>query len=199
MPNENKFLLKEYEMCYEQLRFYDSRNSSLLRYLFTLTSAVATAQFAIYKINKSFDDFFFVCQAFLSVVVLIASILLYMMMLQNRLYFVFIARQINAIRKFLLENSSPEFTENQLYTSTNFPALKPRSVHTFQLIGASSLCGLYSGSFIFSIVNSTQICNSSLLISTIVSLVVTLVFSLGGAGYLSKMGNKSADKAIHGQ
>jgi hypothetical protein len=45
----NEFLHKEYELCFEQLRFYDERQSNLLKFLFTLTSAVATAQFALYK------------------------------------------------------------------------------------------------------------------------------------------------------
>jgi hypothetical protein len=130
MADANQFLLKEYEMCFEQLRFYDSRSNDLLKYLFTLTSAVATALFAIYKLNQSFDDLFYALQAFLSVVVLIAALLLFLAMLQNRLYFVYTARQINAIRGYLLTTDSPQFKNNQLYTSTTFPALKPLSVHT---------------------------------------------------------------------
>ena len=43
----HEYLLKEYELCFEQLRFYDQRQESLLKYAITLTSAIATAQFAI--------------------------------------------------------------------------------------------------------------------------------------------------------
>jgi hypothetical protein len=173
-------------MCFEQLRFYDSRSSDLLKYLFTLTSSVAAAQFAIYKINQSFDERFYACQAFLSIVVFIASLLLFMTMLQNRLYFVFTARQINAIRGFLLRTDSPAFSDNQLYTSTDFPALKPSSVHTFHLIGAAMLCGLYAGSFLYGVFSSFQINNCAFFWAIVTFLLVSIVSSVGGAIYLCK-------------
>jgi hypothetical protein len=199
MADENQFLLKEYEMCFEQLRFYDSRSSDLLKYLFTLTSAVATAQFAIYKINQSFDERFYACQAFLSVVVFVASLLLFMSMLQNRLYFVFTARQINAIRGFLLRIDSPGFTDNQLYTTTDFPALKPSSVHTFHLIGAAMLCGLYAGSFVYGVLSSLQVKNAAFIWAIACFVLVSTVSIVGGAIYLGKLGTKTADTAIHGK
>lgn len=93
----NEYLLKEYEQCYIQLRYYDDRHSSILKYLFSLTGAVATAQFAIYKFVQAPTQGFFACQAFLSLIVFIATLLLYLAMLQNRLYFVYIARQLNAL------------------------------------------------------------------------------------------------------
>jgi len=85
----NEFLHKEYELNYEQLRFYDSRQESIFLYLFTLTSSVAAAQFAIYKFFSGATQEFYKCHLFLSVVVFIATVLLYLSMLQNRLYFVF--------------------------------------------------------------------------------------------------------------
>jgi hypothetical protein len=197
MANTNQFLLKEYEMCFEQLRFYDSRSNDLLKYLFTLTSSVATAQFAIYKLNQSFDDHFFLLQTFLSVVVFIASLLLFMAMLQNRLYFTYMARQINAIRGYLLLFDSPEFKNNQLYTSTTFSALKPSSVHTFQLIGAAMLCGLYAASFTYGVFNIAQQSKVASLWAFLTFLLVSLVTSIGGAIYLAKTGSKTADNAIH--
>jgi hypothetical protein len=108
MPSE--FLLKEYDLCFEQLRFYDARQEELLKYLFTLTSATAAAQFAVLQFLTKPCTAFFAAQGFLFSVVFTASVLLYLMMLQNRLYFVFIARQINAIRKqccSLKRQSSP--------------------------------------------------------------------------------------------
>lgn len=147
----NDFLYKEYELNYEQLRFYDSRQESIFQYLFTLASSAAAAQFAIYQFTKTATQGFYLCSVFLAGMVFIASLLLYAGMLQNRLYFVFTARQLNAIRGYLLKNDAPEFKDNQLYTSTNFPALKLSSVHTFQLVGAaliSSAFGCAGGVFI---------------------------------------------------
>ncbi len=45
--SEPSFLDTEYQMCFEQLRYYDTRQEELLKYLFTVTSATATAQFAV--------------------------------------------------------------------------------------------------------------------------------------------------------
>ena len=67
----NEFLYKEYELNYEQQRFYDTRHANIFQYLFTLTSSVAVAQFAIYKFFQSPTLAFFKCHLFLSVVVFV--------------------------------------------------------------------------------------------------------------------------------
>jgi len=49
----NEYLIKEYELCFEQLRFYDERHEKILTYTFNLTAAAATARFARGKARKS--------------------------------------------------------------------------------------------------------------------------------------------------
>ncbi len=198
MGEDNQFLLKEYELCFAQLKFYDDRSSNLLKYLFTLTASVATAQFAIYKLIQAFDHKFYIFQSFLSLIVFIAAILVFFAMLQNRLYFVYTAKQINAIRGHMLNNCTPSFVDNQLYTSTDFPALKPLSLHTIQFIGASMLCGMYASSLAFGLLNYYQKEGNLLCITTLVLVSVTVALSLIGSIYLIKTGNKSADHGIHG-
>ncbi len=193
----NEYLHKEYELCFGQLRFYDERHSNILKYTFSLTSAVATAQFAIYKFLQGPTVWFFYCQLFLSVIVFIATLLLYMAMLQNRLYFVFIARQLNAIRGFLMQTEAAEFKNNQLYTSTDFPALKPSSVHTFELIGAALISSLFAGLSCFSL-NPAMGEKPCLTATVIVFLIVVAAEIIGGIIYLSDSGKGGADEVIHG-
>ena len=192
----NIFLHKEYELCFEQLRFYDERQTNLLKYLFTLTSTVAAAQFALYKLFNSPTYEFFLCLAFLSIVVATGSLLIFLSMLQNRLYFVFMARQINAIRGYLMEHEAPRFKENQLYTKTDFSAIKPFSVHTYKLVGAAFITALFAGSSSYAIFqligNSSKWCSV-----TILSLCIFLGLAIGGYFYLKIQGAKSADQAIH--
>lgn len=128
----NSFLHKEYELCFGQLRFYDERQTNLLKYLFSITSTVAAAQFALYKLFNSPTHEFFLCLLFLSTIVFTGALLIFMSMLQNRLYFVYMARQINAIRGHLMKHEAPLFQENQLYTKTDFSAIKPFSIHTYK-------------------------------------------------------------------
>lgn len=194
---KNTFLLKEYELCFEQLRFYDNRGSTLLKYLFTLTTSVATAQFAIYKLTKSFDANYFGCLSFLSLIVFISSLLLFMAMVQNRLYFVQIARQINSIRGFFANINPDDGFNNQLYTSTDFEAFKMKSVHTFQIIGAAILCGLYAGSFVFAILKDSALLMSITVWAIITTCLVILICSISAFLYLSIAGKKEADDAIH--
>lgn len=193
----NSFLEKEYEMCFEQIRFYDERQNELLKYLFTLTSAVAAGQFAIYKVLGSESREFFLCLAFLSGVVFVATILIYLSMLQNRLYFVFTARQINAIRGFCLAQDAPDFKGNQLYTSTDFRAIKPFSVHTYFLLGTSFLSSAFGALAVYSAfcLWSQSRCILIGVLSFVVLLLATL---LGGYFYLRLRGSQSADEAIHG-
>lgn len=194
----DNFLNKEYELSYEQLRYYDDRHTNMMKYLFTLTSSVATAQFAIYKLTQGFTQGFFAFQAFLSAVVFIATVLLYLAMLRNRLYFVYMVRQVNAIRKYLLETEAKEFQNNQLYTATDVPALKLLSVHTFQMLGAAILSSLFAGILTYSI-NPAFGKDSSFTVSYIVFVVVVIIEVVGGILYLSSIKGKSADQAIHGQ
>jgi len=194
----NEYLMKEYELCFEQLRFYDERHSNILKYLFSLTSAVATAQFAIYKLFKGATHGFFTCQAFLSIVVFIATLLLFLSMLQNRLYFVYIARQLNAIRGYLMETEAKGFLNNQLYTSADFPALKPSSVHSFQLLGAALISSMFAGLSVYAI-GAALVNETDTFTAIIVFFVVCIAEIGGGIKYLANSGGRDADHAIHGR
>ncbi len=193
----NEYLMKEYELCFEQLRFYDTRHDSILKYLLSLTSAVATAQFAIYKLLHGLTVNFFLCQAFLSFIVFIATILLYIALLQNRLYFVYVARQLNAIRGFLMQTEASNFNNNQLYTATDVSAIKPASVHSLQLLGATLLSSLFAGVTYFAMYAALWE-EKKYCIAVIVTIVVALIEIGGGIKYLKKSDTMSADEIIHG-
>jgi hypothetical protein len=194
--SEPSFLDTEYQVCFEQLRYYDTRQEELLKYLFTVTSATATAQFAVLQFLTKPSALFYGAQGFLFSVVFMASVLLYLMMLQNRLYFVFIARQINAIRKHKLKTEVPEFTDNQLYTSTSFSAFKLSSVHTMQMLGAALISALFAAVSTYGILHTLG-SEGTITASMLVCITVALTEIIGGAVYLKQASKKKADKAIH--
>lgn len=194
----NEYLLKEYEIGFDQLRFYDERENNILKYLVSLTTAVATAQFAIFKYLQGVNESFFLCQLFLSVIVFIATLLFYLAMLQNRLYFVYTARQLNAIRGFLMKKEAPRFKDNQLYTAANFSALNPFSVHTFQLLCAVILSALFAGLSAFAFSNAV-FCSSKKIAIAAVVLITAGVEIVGGIMFLSAKSKMNADEAIHGK
>lgn len=109
MSGSQDFLHIEYSSCHEQLRYYDTRHTEILKYLFAITSSVATALAALYKYFQGFSNDYMQYATSITLVVFVATLLLYLGMLQNRLYFVFTAKQINAIRGFLLRTEAPGF------------------------------------------------------------------------------------------
>jgi hypothetical protein len=118
-------------------------------------------------------------------------------MLQNRLYFIFTARQLNAIRGFLLERGVPEFKKNQLYISTDVSAIKPFSMHTFQVIGSAIISSMFSAAAVYA---SLPIMNVKPKMSwpLLAFVLVALVEIYYGYNYLRKRSKMTADKAIHG-
>jgi hypothetical protein len=196
---QDEFLLKEYELCFEQQRFYDTRQATTLKFLFSLTASVATAQFAILKFVGNASDKYYLTQAFLSVVVFIASVLLVMIMVQNRLYFVYATRQLNAIRAHFLDTQTGKFRDNQLWTSTDFPAVKPHSVHMYQLRGAVFMSSLFAGSTAFAFCAEWTDNNTcaQLIIAVCAVLGVTFVEERWANGYLRRKSAQSADEAVH--
>jgi hypothetical protein len=192
----NEYLFKEYELCFQQLRFYDERQESLLKYLCTLTASIATAEFAIYQFLHGATLAFFRCESFLSGLVFFATVLLFSANLQNRLYFVLVARQINALRAHLMEAAGDGFTKNQLYTSTSFPALKPLSVHTLLLVSTALISALFAGASIYGLLSASPY---GPVAGTCTAAVVLVAEAGGGIAYLMSCGKKSADHAIHHQ
>ena len=180
----------------DPLRFYDQRHENILMYTFSLTAAAATAQFAIYKILNGASVIFFKFAATLSGLVFVATLLLYMALLQNRLYFVYAARQLNAIRGYMMEAEAKGFKNNQMYTSFDFPALKSFSVHTFTLIGVALISSLFAGGCAYAIAPALGHAGC-LAIGIETGVVVFVAEAIGGIQYLLSAGKKPADQVIH--
>jgi hypothetical protein len=192
------FLFKEYEMCFEQLRFYDTRQDELLKYMFTLTSAAAAAQFAVLQFLGKPSAIFFGAQGLFCLVVFIATLLMYLMMLQNRLYFVFVTRQLNAVRKHLLETNAPAFVDNRMWLASDFPAFKWGSIHTFQMVGAVVISALFAAAAVFGCLRAAS-CGCASAAAAIIFIFVGISEALGGALLLQRKGAQTADVATHGK
>lgn len=192
---KHEFLYKEYEQCFIQLRYYDDRQLSLLRNLFALTIVAVGAQFAVYKTAGISGETFYLCASLLGTVLLAAAVLAHIALVQNRLYFVFVARQINAIRKFLLTEESTNFRENQLYTATNFPAAKIFSLHSYTLFCSSLLAAMFAASLAYGLSNLIYGKTSAVIVDLAFFLSLGALL-LGGFFYLRHSGAKPADVHI---
>ncbi len=134
--NENvlRFLLEEFNQCFAHMRHYDNIKLSLIKFIFSFYSVIATLSFTLeryfyYEHNtKSVDMFLgiiFVSTFFMGFVIII-------MLIQNRKYFIRVARQVNSIRGTFLgmANEVGLTFENFLDADASKPvALNIRSTH----------------------------------------------------------------------
>ena len=97
-----------------------------------------------------------------------------------------------------MDTEAEGFTDNQLYTNTDFPALKPSSVHSFQLLGAALISAMFAALSAYATCKALA-SGSSLSSAVLVGLVVAGVEIGGGIKYLSGVGRKTADHAVHGK
>lgn len=195
---ENQFLYKEYEECLNQSRFYDDRHSNFVKYVATISSSVGAILLALLRLYKDDIGSFLFAQSFICLIVFVCVFVILLCMIRNRLYSTFVFRQVNAIRKFLLQIDCPEFKDNQMYLSTNFPAFKFFSTQTLMIFGIAFVSSIYLAASAFSLSkllgadNCLQIAVWTLMLGLALELFFLWL-------YISIQGKKSADQAIHGE
>ncbi|MCK5581754.1 MAG: hypothetical protein KAJ18_10845 [Candidatus Omnitrophica bacterium] len=195
----NEFLYKEYEECFAQLRFYDERQLSLLKFSITISSSVSAGILALHGIFGAVDGVFWLAVSLICGVVCLGLFLVFVSMVQNRLYYIYPVRQVNSLRKFLIESESKDFlAKNQMYLNTDFSAFKWRSTQTLMIGGVALLVSSFAGFAIFSYWEFLQIDVIKAVISGVLIGMVFLVVSTLVAGrYLINSSNLGADKSVH--
>lgn len=197
---DNTFLYKEYEECFKQLRYYDDRQFSLLRFAITISSSVAMGVFAIYKLFGNAVPKFWLAFVFISFVVCWSIFLIFWMMVRNRLYYIFSARQVNSIRKHLIKKEAQDFFEkNQMYVSVNISAFKKNSIQTVMFMGVLLLSTLFCcfcmGALVYYF-GANFI--STIWFSFIAGFMFFLINISAAYSYLKKKDNLDSDAAIRG-
>ncbi len=194
---DRSYLLKEYEECFEQLRFYDTRQTDFVKYYYALASAVIAAQFALLKFLTSTTNSFFDSLIALSFVCFIAGVLFYVAMLRNRVYFVFVARQINALRGYLLK-ADPGFNLNQMYTTTELPTYRAGSLQTVEIFGVTLTSSLFGAALVYGI-SSKFAFPLPLAFSASFLILIAIIQIVLGIRYLRSENRKSANDVIKDQ
>jgi hypothetical protein len=107
------------------------------------------ALFALHEYLKDDPDLYLWCQTLLSFVVFVGSVLVFLAMVRNRLYFVFMARQINALRTHFLDDERKFKSKNRLQWKADLRAFRWGSVHMYMIFGTSFLSACLAASAIF--------------------------------------------------
>lgn len=117
------FLITEYQQSFSHMRHYDNIVISLSRYLFTFFAAIFTASIALYQYlaNVPYQNLF---MGIISLFSFVVGELLLVLILRNRHYYVVVARQVNSIRNYFLNNMDLDFSQyNMSYTNPDEPRL----------------------------------------------------------------------------
>ncbi len=117
-----KFLERDFNQCFMQLRHYDSQIWNICRFAFTAYIAILGTAIGIYKYSteKGFD----LIPAAIGVLGagLMLGVLLYSLVICNRAYYVLVCRYINEHRKLFLETKPLGFENvSGMYMNPEMP------------------------------------------------------------------------------
>jgi hypothetical protein len=144
-----EFLTTEYTQCYTQIRHHETVSDTYLKYAISGYPVIIGGISALYTILDA--GYRNIIVSILLLFTLAAGAAVLALLLTNRSYYVVMARQINAIRKFFIEHCEKlDFSgENRAYLDPTQPtAYNPSSSSTFLfyiiyilncLVGAGSL------------------------------------------------------------
>lgn len=118
-----KFLITEYQQSFSHMRHYDDIVMSLSRYLLTFFVAIFTASIALYQYlaDVPYQN---MVMGIISLLSFVVGGLLLVLILRNRYYYTVVARQVNSIRNYFLNNMDLDFSQyNVSYTNPDEPRL----------------------------------------------------------------------------
>lgn len=191
------FLKVEYESCLGLIRYYDERHISLVKFTAGISSSVISLIFGFRALGPAALEHFWSFAAALAGVAALGLLAVFAAMVQNRLYFVYPARQVNAIRRVMLTKVAAEFSENQMYTSVDVRAFKLLSLHSLMNLLVASQVGVLAGLCWFAATFDASSPRTSLGTSLWLSGAVSVgLFGFSG-WYLAKQGRQRADISVH--
>ncbi len=195
------FLIAEFNQSFEQLRHYDKIQSSLINFSLTGYTAIFSLSYAIYEFVKDYNFKFTI----LSLLLIISSFMGFILLLsfvRNRLYYTVIAKQINSLRNYFLNNSKLNYIKfNKSYLSPdnpkNYNIWSTDSIYIYLISLLNSIL-LGSGVFIIIFFIKNKKYASSWILSI---LLIIIIFSLELFVIIRNLSNKdekSADEITFG-
>lgn len=194
----DEFLKIEYEQCLSLIKYYDERHQSLVKFCAGLSSAVPSLLLAIFQLGNGVSVHFWKFTAVISIGTALGLLAIFTVLIQTRLYFIYPARQVNAIRLTVLQAQSV-FTNNQMYLDTEFSAFKWLSSHTLLNAFVVLQIGVFIAMSVYSMKIDTVNQNCLLWVAIGAGLFVALVIFGLSAWYLYSKSKQHPDVSIHGK
>ena len=192
MLSEEDFLKMEFPQSVNLVMFYDTRQNELVKFASGLAAAVPTAILAFRGTSGTSAKTTLGFTAVVAMVGVISLVSIFAALVQNRVYFVFSAREANALRARMIEalTGLDKTEKNLMYQRHDFPMFVPLSSHTLQLAFVALQAGSLVGIVAFAL--GCPIGGAS-----VTAIVFSAVAVLVAARYLSAKGQQTADNAVH--
>ena len=130
-----KFLDRDFNQCFQQMRHYDGQALDIYKFSFTGYIAVVGVALALFKYGHEKGIDYSVPAATILMVAALMGLILFALVVRNRVYFVRVSRYVNEHRRHFLASKPLGFVnETNIYTSPNLPQFFSwRSSQTFVL------------------------------------------------------------------
>jgi hypothetical protein len=193
-----KFLERDFNQCFQQIRHYDSQMFDILKFMFTGYTALIGVALGLYKfgIEKNVD-MALPASAALSVGLLL-GLFMFALSIRNRVYFVQVTRYVNEQRGFFLCYKPLGF-ENATKMYTDYfqpPYFNWRSSQAWFMYIIAFLNSTLLGILLYIAFVSNRCKWNIVVIGSLVLFIVQLVIAIW---YLISRENKSASKAVFGK
>ena len=190
-----KFLDRDFNQCFQQMRHYDAQIFDLLKFMFTAYTALIGIALGLYKFGlKEANDLS--ASAIAAIVVgLILGLFMFTLTVRNRVYFVQVVRYINEQRGFFFQFKPMGFEDKvKMYINHKQPPyFNWRSSHSWLCYIISVLNSILLGVLLYILYP----CSWRLVIAG--SLLLFISQMTIAIMYLKTRENKSASKAVFGK
>ena len=191
------FLRIEYDGCLDLLKYYDDRHLALVKFSMGASGSIVSLIFGFYTISAGAQPYFWNFATALSGVATLGLLAVFAAMVQNRLYFIYPARQVNAIRRAMLARVSTEFADNQMYLTTDVRAFKFLSLHTLMNLLVAMQIGGFLAFCCFALFVDVENAVRSAVQALGVAVGVAVALFCLSAAYLKHRDQYHPDRAVH--
>jgi len=189
-----KFLERDFNQCFEQMRHYDSQIFNILKFLFTGYTFLIGIVLTLYQL--SFTEGIDLCLPIIIVlsIGLIIGIFMFAVVIRSRVYFIKVTRYINEHREFFLKFKPMGFkNKSSMYTSPlSPPYFNWKSSQSWYVYVISFLNSTILGILLFILTSSSLHKWFFVIIGSTVFFIVQLIIVIS---YLKSRERKAASEA----
>jgi hypothetical protein len=190
-----KFLERDFNQCFQQIRYYDAQIFDILKFMFTAYTVLIGAALGLFKSNLQVN---LTIPIVISLMIgLILGTFMFYLVLINRSYYVRVARYINEQRKLFLAFKPLGFENiSRMHTNEKQPYFSRESTQIWLAYIIGALNSTLLGVLLFIVFAGHNlkwlIAGASSLIFLIAQLAITIA-------YLKLQEKKTASEAVSGK